>query len=150
MKIQCIPKFIIRVLIKYFSCRFFAANALACAIAYILFKCCYGTPREDSVDAARAKKAAAAAAAASVNRDRFLYRAYRARLRDSCYFWYFGAQHISNTLQIHNGSAYFPMRVLVNLSSLLSLKSERRRRVLATSHGQFCNSEYRTRQKSGS
>merc|ERR1719229_1161052 len=49
--------------------RFFAANALACAIAYVLFKCCYGTPREDKVDAARAKKAAAAAAAASVNRD---------------------------------------------------------------------------------
>ena len=49
--------------------RFFAANALACAVAYVLFKCCYGTPREDKVDAARAKKAAAAAAAASVNRD---------------------------------------------------------------------------------
>merc|ERR1719229_737754 len=47
--------------------RFFAANALACAIAYIFFKCCYGTPREDSVDAARAKKAAAAAANADRN-----------------------------------------------------------------------------------
>ena len=59
-------------LIQLWLLRFFAANALACAVAYVIFKCCYGTPREDSVDAARAKKAAAAAAAASVNRDGFL------------------------------------------------------------------------------
>ena len=62
----------------FYPFRFFAANALACAVAYILFKCCYGTPREDSVDAARAKKAAAAAAAAaaSVNRDGFLSQSH--------------------------------------------------------------------------
>ena len=76
----------------FYSFRFFAANALACAVAYILFKCCYGTPREDSVDAARAKKAAAAAAAAaaaSVNRDGFLSQsrvvAKKNLLRYECY-----------------------------------------------------------------
>lgn len=36
--------------------RYFAAQALICAVVYILFKCCYGTPREDSAVAAAARR----------------------------------------------------------------------------------------------